>query len=233
MDKIFYDTNWLIEEVGQREHVLALLREISRDFDVRGGVVIELGSGIGTNLSVFNGSNSVLGVEGMGAAVEEALRRGIDTIRANLEGSIPLQSGTADLVLLIDVLEHLVDPEGCLQEACRLVRPGGLVAVNVPNHFDWRGRIRLLRGSGIDTQLYFPNSAVWRYPHLRFFQRGSIEDLMRVCRLEVVMDYSDRLHTFPGRRFLGGWAERYLRRVARRWPDVFSSGFFLVCRLDA
>ncbi|MBX3463459.1 MAG: bifunctional 2-polyprenyl-6-hydroxyphenol methylase/3-demethylubiquinol 3-O-methyltransferase UbiG [Planctomycetes bacterium] len=42
----------------------------------------------------------------------------------------PLATGTADVVLLADVLEHLAAPAPALGEAARLLRPGGRLFVN-------------------------------------------------------------------------------------------------------
>jgi SAM-dependent methyltransferase len=53
-----------------------------------------------------------------------------------LEGdatSLPMPDGCADAVLLLDVVEHLADPDGALAEAHRVLRPGGVVVVSVPH----------------------------------------------------------------------------------------------------
>jgi len=48
-----------------------------------------------------------------------------------------LESGAFDVVLLISVLEHLSEPQAALGAARRLLRPGGILLVNVPT---WRGK---------------------------------------------------------------------------------------------
>jgi SAM-dependent methyltransferase len=45
---------------------------------------------------------------------------------------LPLETGRADLVLALDVLEHLDDDFGALAEFHRAVRPGGRLIVTVP-----------------------------------------------------------------------------------------------------
>jgi 2-polyprenyl-6-hydroxyphenyl methylase/3-demethylubiquinone-9 3-methyltransferase len=47
--------------------------------------------------------------------------------------SAPLASGSADHVLLADVVEHLDEPESAVAEAARLLRPGGTLYVNTLN----------------------------------------------------------------------------------------------------
>lgn len=55
-------------------------------------------------------------------------------IATALEG---MATNTADLILLISVLEHLPDPGKILAECHRVLKPGGRLLINVPT---WRGR---------------------------------------------------------------------------------------------
>jgi SAM-dependent methyltransferase len=48
-----------------------------------------------------------------------------------------LESETLDVVMLISVLEHLVEPQFVIESAWRLLRPSGLLLVNVPT---WVGK---------------------------------------------------------------------------------------------
>jgi SAM-dependent methyltransferase len=58
-----------------------------------------------------------------------------------IEDTLPkLASGAYDVVLLISVLEHLREPLAALASAQRLLRPGGVLLVNVPS---WRGKFFL------------------------------------------------------------------------------------------
>lgn len=59
-----------------------------------------------------------------------------------LEGdaeSLPVPDGCADAVLLLDVLEHLANPERAVAEAHRVLRPGGVIVVSVPHRCPQRG----------------------------------------------------------------------------------------------
>jgi SAM-dependent methyltransferase len=47
--------------------------------------------------------------------------------------TLPYESGTFDLVLCTDVLEHLENPKLVAAELVRICRPGGLVAIVVPD----------------------------------------------------------------------------------------------------
>jgi SAM-dependent methyltransferase len=54
--------------------------------------------------------------------------------------ALPVADGSADAVLLLDVIEHIARPELALSEAARVVRPSGVVIVSVPH----RGLLRWL-----------------------------------------------------------------------------------------
>jgi len=59
-----------------------------------------------------------------------------------IEGALPealaaLPSGTLDVVMIVSVLEHVARPQLLLDEARRLLAPGGIALINVPS---WRGK---------------------------------------------------------------------------------------------
>jgi SAM-dependent methyltransferase len=230
--QIQYKTAWLVEESHSRKHVTDTLFLVNEQLELRGSQIVELGSGIGTNLQVFMPDNDITGIEGMPEAVRESIRRGVHTLEADLDTStIPLPSNYANLVLIIDVLEHLLNPQRCLNEAHRIIKKNEYLLVNVPNHFDWRGRIQILRGSGIDSQKYFPESPHWAYPHIRFFSRSSIEQLLNLSGFLVIEDFAPRYLSFPKAhiwRKLG--LNKYMLRIQQRWPNLFTGWFFLLCK---
>jgi len=45
---------------------------------------------------------------------------------------LPFSNGAIDHALLLDVLEHIPDPERCLAEIGRVLRPGGTLTIQVP-----------------------------------------------------------------------------------------------------
>lgn len=54
--------------------------------------------------------------------------------------NLPFHSGSADAVLLLDVLEHVADPAAVLDEARRILRPRGALVISVP-HRGWLERL--------------------------------------------------------------------------------------------
>jgi SAM-dependent methyltransferase len=86
-----------------------------------------------------------------------------------IEETLPkLASETLDVVLLISVLEHLVEPHVALESAWRLLKPSGLLLINVPT---WLGK-RFLEFSAFrlglspkiemdDHKMYYGKRDLW------------------------------------------------------------------------
>lgn len=222
-----YRTDWLEAEqaTGGRDHILALLDLLRRRHCIQARRVLELGSGLGTNLKRFADANRVQGVESLVAAAKRANAAGVPTLVSDLDtAALPWPDDHWDWVLALDVLEHLVHPEHALREARRVLRPDGRIVVNVPNPFDWRARWRVLRGAGIDAPRHFPGQSAWHYPHLRFFRHRDLLALLRDCRFEPEADLSCLQPCLPKWR---RWPT-LAGTIAGRWPDIASSGFFIV-----
>jgi SAM-dependent methyltransferase len=226
-----YSKELLEVEYELRRPIRDALRLLKHSHAVCQQDVAELGSGLGFNLEVFAADSRVVGIEGLSAAAESATSRGIRTIVADLANTVPLESERYDLVLCIDVLEHLLDPAHCLEEAHRILKPGGLLAVNVPNHFALSGRLRILLGSGIDSIKFFPQHADWNYPHVRFFRHSSIVELLHRCKFQIDEDWSGK---FPSIPLVNGFSNfsgfRVGKFAASHWPGLFAGGFFLIAR---
>jgi len=70
--------------------------------------------------------------------------------QGTIEETLPkLESETMDVVMLISVVEHLAEPHFALQSAWRLLKPSGLLLVNVPT---WLGK-RFLEFSAFRLRL--------------------------------------------------------------------------------
>jgi SAM-dependent methyltransferase len=79
--------------------------------------------------------------------IERFERAGIQWIKRDLlSDPLPLATNCCDLLTLFDVLEHIPKPHLLLREVQRLLRPGGLLVIKVPNAANLRNRLRLLWG---------------------------------------------------------------------------------------
>jgi len=101
--------------------------------------VLELGCGYRATQLVALESRLKTGI-GVDFQVAPELRDRTKLIfhQGAIEQIIPnMESEAVDVVMLISVLEHLVEPQLVLQSAWRLLKPSGLLLVNVPT---WMGK---------------------------------------------------------------------------------------------
>ena len=90
--------------------------------------------------------------------LQRARAAGHDVVRGDA-GSLPLRDDAVDAAVVVDALHHLPDPEVALAETRRVVRPGGVVAVQEFGPRTARGRalIAAERLVGFDSTFWTPD----------------------------------------------------------------------------
>jgi 2-polyprenyl-3-methyl-5-hydroxy-6-metoxy-1,4-benzoquinol methylase len=81
--------------------------------------------------------------------------------------------GTFDAVLLLDVLEHLIDPVAVLRQLHPLLSPGGWLVLSVPNAAHAGLRLALL-----ENRFDYADLGLLDRTHLRFFDHDGFVDLL-------------------------------------------------------
>jgi SAM-dependent methyltransferase len=99
--------------------------------------VLDLGSGGGAFTAILAQANALpVGIE----VAEAALRRArsehpaLDFRLAPIDGPLPLDDGSFDVVWASEVIEHIADTAHWLSEVRRVLTPGGRLLVTTPNH---------------------------------------------------------------------------------------------------
>jgi 2-polyprenyl-3-methyl-5-hydroxy-6-metoxy-1,4-benzoquinol methylase len=107
--------------------------------DCRDVTVLEAGVGEGYGAALLaEGARRVIGLElDAPTAVHVARRYGhggtaLDVVRADLQ-ALPVPDAAVDVVVTLQVIEHLADQPGFLRECARVLRPGGRLHCSTPN----------------------------------------------------------------------------------------------------
>jgi SAM-dependent methyltransferase len=123
---------------------------------------------------------SYTGIEPSKALLPKNVRRGASfrLLRGSAE-KLPLKAASADFVLLKEVLDHCYDPLKVMQEARRVLRPGGRLLITLTNDAAWYKRLLPGRAGRIKSG---------QHDHLYFFKPDEVLNLARQAgfkRLEL------------------------------------------------
>jgi hypothetical protein len=113
---------------------------------------------------------------------------------------------SVDVLLVLEVLEHLLDPLEALAMGVSKVAPGGQVVLSVPNPFNAWNRLRMMGGrlpaSGVGGTGV--RGQTWAAPHIRFFDWDSLVSLAQKAGVEATGGLIDGLSAWKfSRRFSG------------------------------
>lgn len=100
-----------------------------------GGVLVDLGAGDGyvtAALARTAGAGLGVAIDLVHPAPLVPARRPSARIGASLPGPMPLRDGCAEVVVSLEAIEHLLDPDALLAEARRLLAPGGHLVLSTP-----------------------------------------------------------------------------------------------------
>lgn len=128
--------------------IVAALRSVLDS--TTGADVLNLGSGPFFELDELDVRNKRLTLCDVDARAIEAARRmhGSRIERADVAVSgepLPYADAAFDLVVSMDVIEHVADPAPWLREAFRVLRPSGTLFLTTPNYSSWS--LRLIESS--------------------------------------------------------------------------------------
>ena len=194
VDPTFHDFEREVEEwhwwsCGRR-HILAALVGEARV--PPGARLLDVGCGTGGNSVALAPFGRVVGVDRAVGALTRSADRPL-AARVQAEATrLPFGEGSFDVVVALDVLEHLDDDVAGALEMRRVLRPGGLLVVFVP---------------ALDI--------LWSYNddyshHRRRYTRAQLAAALRGARLEV-----ERLTYFNSLLFLPILGARLLERLVR------------------
>lgn len=198
--------------------------------------VLDVGCGHGAHaLKAATRARMVVGIDRDLAAIRAARAaaaprsRGAMFLLADVESPLPLPTGGYEVILCLDVLEHVAHRDALLRELRRVLAPHGRLLVCVPNReTPWKQR---LQRAGLFAFSDPDHKVEYTLPELRaelaragFAIRAllpSVSDTPLIGLLDVVGACSLTVY-----RAVTAWR----RRSATRHPER-AAGFYAVCEL--
>jgi len=210
---------------AQRRSYRAQARRLRR-FLARRGSGLEVGSYVGAFLAAARESRWHFEGLDVNARVNAFTRsRGFTAHDGDLESFHP--DRVFDAVAIWNTFDQLPDPRAALRAARRLLRPGGVLALRVPNgecYATWRARIhagaRGVRAFGIALLAY---NNLLTFPYRFGFSPGTLTRLLRLTGFEVARVVPDVLVPTAD-EWTRRWAvveERAIKPLTRPWRPWF------------
>lgn len=130
----------LVDEWWQPDGVFAMLHWLAEaraalvpPAERPGALLVDLGCGAGLLAPHLAGKGyRHVGVDLTRSALAQAAGHGVTPVNGDAT-AVPLADGCADVVAAGEVLEHVPDWRRAAAEACRLLRPGGLLVLDTLN----------------------------------------------------------------------------------------------------
>ena len=154
--------------------------------------ILDVGCGVGATTgwlkSRYPGSHTI-GLEGNCALLPELIRNVDEAHIVDLNGALPTIE-KVDLVLFLDILEHLVKPEAVLDHIISSMEEHGTVIISLPNVAHMSIAARLFFCGTFD----YEEAGILDRTHLRFYYKGSAMELTRSVGLELERGLVSGIH---------------------------------------
>jgi 2-polyprenyl-3-methyl-5-hydroxy-6-metoxy-1,4-benzoquinol methylase len=146
--------------------------------------VLEVGAGAGGTLKwikALNPKAETTAVE-INPALLHELRQNVDVpIIGPIDEALP-QLKSYDLILLLDVLEHVADPTATLRNLAKLLEKGGQIIVSVPNIAHLSVSVPLL----LKRRFNYQDAGILDRTHLKFFVEETAVKLLNDANFVVI-----------------------------------------------
>ena len=136
------DEDYLKEELARRELFAWFVSQVE-GFSSSGTRMLEIGSNVGLFLDVAGEHGwDARGIEPSKWAVDEGVSRfGVDLEQGTVE-DLDARSDVADVIVMLDVLEHLSDPLAALRQLRGMINDEGLLVLSTVNLDGLHARLR-------------------------------------------------------------------------------------------
>jgi SAM-dependent methyltransferase len=186
-------------------------------------LILDVGCGDGAALATAatqNPGHRFAGIDWSADALRQARAQRLTVVRGSVSPRLPVADGAADVVIMSELIEHLVDPDGAVAEVRRVLRPGGSLLLSTPNLAAWYNRGLLAVGiqpvfSEVSLTGVFGRPGRVVAGHLRLFTRRALTEFLTASGFRCVSVAGARYHDVP--RMM-----QPLDRAFCRWPSAAS-----------
>ncbi len=168
--------------------------------------ILDVGCGDGTAAGLAaqrNPGHRMFGLDWSAGSLRRARRLGLTVLQAGVDPpGLPIASQAADVVIMSELIEHLVDTDSALEEVCRVLKPGGSLLLSTPNLAAWYNRGLVALGvqpvfSEVSLRGVYGRPGRQVAGHLHLFTRRALVQLLVARGFGRVRVTGARYHDVP------------------------------------
>lgn len=121
--------------------------------------------------------------------IDPKTRKHLAPLYTSIEESLePYMDQTFDLILFLDVLEHMTDPFDFFQKAASLLSDKGVILISLPNIAHWSVRFQLLFG-----RFTYTERGLLDKTHYQFFTKRRVHELVASSERMKLVHYASSI----------------------------------------
>lgn len=145
----------LLDVPHSRANGLQFIHEFVASNDVTNKVVVDVSAGTGYVANLWHEAGAkVLAFDKYPELFKPTQ---ISCTPINLDEVLPIESNTADYVLLMETIEHIPNQYQLLEELSRILKPNGLLIITKPNNSNLSGRMANFFLEAERSDMFLPN----------------------------------------------------------------------------
>jgi len=136
--------------------------------------ILDIGCNDGTIRNFLPQDIEYFGVDIDNKLIQQLQQKKIKAKQANLNNELlPFQFERFDYILMLDIIEHVINPQELLQQAKQRLKPEGKIIITLPNDYHILNKFRFILNKHLTENPFAP------FGHLHYFPIKSGENFLK------------------------------------------------------